>query len=325
MIQFCVDAMELDIPTKQKFLLVCLADNADMYGVCYPSMATLARKTSMPERTLQRQMQWLIKHNIVEVFWDFTDKIRHRKIQHYRLKLASATKSKQPDFSNCSKELRSEVINRFQSTCAYCSQRGDSLNGPDGAPWQIDRIIPGSKGGSYVADNVTLACRACNASKGAKSAPIEVLSLGAILDEQGCQSGESVVPNQQSVVPSNGTRTIIEPPEEEKRTVTPVNGNGFDVQKAFEYFCQSSGKTKAYVLTDKRKDMALRRWKEVLKIVAGDVHEAKVLVKKAMDGVLQSEFMQEKGFVEWEQVFRSEENFSKWVERWESMPQPKRS
>ena len=116
MIQFCVDAMELDIPTKQKFLLVCFADNADMYGVCYPSMATLARKTSMPERTLQRQMQWLIKHNIVEVFWDFTDKIRHRKIQHYRLKLASATKSKQPDFSNCSKELRSEVINRFQST-----------------------------------------------------------------------------------------------------------------------------------------------------------------------------------------------------------------
>ena len=62
--------------------------------------------------------------------------------------------------------------------------------------------------------------------------------------------------------------------------------------------------------------MALRRWKEVLKIVAGDVHEAKVLVKKAMDGVLQSEFMQEKGFVEWEQVFWLEENFSKWVERW---------
>ena len=123
MIEYVVEAMELAIPTKPKFLLVCLADNADMYGICYPSMATLSRRTSMPERTLQRQMKWLVDNHVIETFWSFTDKIRHKQIQHYRLNLKNVRRATQPDFSNCSKELRLEVITRFYSTCDIAALR----------------------------------------------------------------------------------------------------------------------------------------------------------------------------------------------------------
>lgn len=196
MIQFLVEALELDIPTKPKFLLVCLCDSADMYGVCYPSMATLSRRTSMPERTLQRQLKWLVEHGIVSTFWNFTDKMRHRKIQHYRLVLESVARMPEPDFSNCTPGLRAEVIARFQHVCSYCGERGDAVNGPGGAPWHVDRIVPGSRGGKYIASNVTLSCRSCNSRKGAKEAPSNVRDLGAILNIEGCQNGQSVVPNR---------------------------------------------------------------------------------------------------------------------------------
>lgn len=225
MIAFVNDAMDLALPTKAKFLLVVLADTADMYGVCYPSMATLSRKTCMPERTLQRQMQWLIEKGLVQTFWSFTDKIRHKKIQHFRLNLASALKAPQPDFSNCTKELRLEVIARFNATCVYCGHNGDSENGPDGKPWHIDRILPGSKGGKYVASNVTLSCGPCNSSKGAKMAPSHVLSLGAILNKEGCHSGDSVVP---PVAP----KPSLEPPLEPKPSSSLRSEGGFQEESS---------------------------------------------------------------------------------------------
>ncbi len=42
--------------------------------------------------------------------------------------------------------------------CAYCGT-------PEG-PFQRDCVLPISRGGRYTLDNVTPACRSCNASKG---------------------------------------------------------------------------------------------------------------------------------------------------------------
>ena len=46
---------DLDIPPHEKFVLLAYADHADHDGgSVYPSIATIARKTSMSERTVQR-------------------------------------------------------------------------------------------------------------------------------------------------------------------------------------------------------------------------------------------------------------------------------
>ncbi len=50
---------ELDLPDSEKLALLALADNANDEGYCWPSMATLARKCSKSDRTVQRSIQSL--------------------------------------------------------------------------------------------------------------------------------------------------------------------------------------------------------------------------------------------------------------------------
>ena len=46
-------AFQVHLPPREKFVLVALADNADHAGSCYPSLETLAGKTSMSVRTVE--------------------------------------------------------------------------------------------------------------------------------------------------------------------------------------------------------------------------------------------------------------------------------
>ena len=53
-------AWEMDIPSTEKMVLLCLCDYADENGrSCYPAIATLAKRTSKNARTVQRALRWL--------------------------------------------------------------------------------------------------------------------------------------------------------------------------------------------------------------------------------------------------------------------------
>ena len=199
--------MELQLPSKQKFVLLCIANNADDFGASFPSVASLSRDSCIPERTIQRLIGWLTDENYIVPYWDYhpNDRLRRKKIRFLRLNLSGKPITIKPDYSNCPTALRQEVIQRFNKTCSYCGDIGDDKRGPDKKAWEIDRIVPGSKGGGYVADNVTLSCGPCNRTKGANLAPLEMsklapqggaipANLGAILDAQGCQNEQAVVP-----------------------------------------------------------------------------------------------------------------------------------
>jgi hypothetical protein len=43
-----------DLPCAEKMVLLSLADNANDEGVCWPSITTICRKTSLTERTVQK-------------------------------------------------------------------------------------------------------------------------------------------------------------------------------------------------------------------------------------------------------------------------------
>lgn len=62
------------------------------------------------------------------------------------------------------KLTRREIFIRDDFTCQYCGLRGHDLT--------VDHVIPRSRGGLHVWDNVVTACKTCNHRKGGKN-PIE--------------------------------------------------------------------------------------------------------------------------------------------------------
>lgn len=54
-------AWSTDLPLSAKFLLVALADQANDQGECYPSIALLRKRCSMGERTVQDQIDVLVR------------------------------------------------------------------------------------------------------------------------------------------------------------------------------------------------------------------------------------------------------------------------
>jgi 5-methylcytosine-specific restriction endonuclease McrA len=59
------------------------------------------------------------------------------------------------------KLTRREIFIRDNYTCQYCQRQVSDLT--------IDHVIPRSRGGMHVWDNVVCACKACNHRKGGKS------------------------------------------------------------------------------------------------------------------------------------------------------------
>jgi Helix-turn-helix domain len=60
-------AWDLDIGSTEKMVLMSLCDFANESGVCWPSVATICRKTSKSERTVQMALKWLKDNGFYEV------------------------------------------------------------------------------------------------------------------------------------------------------------------------------------------------------------------------------------------------------------------
>jgi 5-methylcytosine-specific restriction endonuclease McrA len=67
------------------------------------------------------------------------------------------------------KLTRREIFIRDGYTCQYCDRQGSDLT--------IDHVIPRSRGGLHVWDNVVSACKTCNHRKGGKSIAEARMSL----------------------------------------------------------------------------------------------------------------------------------------------------
>lgn len=62
-------------------------------------------------------------------------------------------------------DVRQEIVLRDHFTCTYCNRTGEIDGDPDGELWNIDHIVPWSKGGSTSVDNGVLSCKKCNSDK----------------------------------------------------------------------------------------------------------------------------------------------------------------
>lgn len=53
-------------PAAKKFVLVAIADNADTYGICWPSYRHLSEKTGLDRRSVMRHCKDLVKDGVIE-------------------------------------------------------------------------------------------------------------------------------------------------------------------------------------------------------------------------------------------------------------------
>lgn len=162
-----------DLSPAEKLLLLALADYADDYGCqIYPAIMTLARKTCLSRRSLQRHLESLAKRGLIES----VAPPRHNRGTEYRLCLPELTRPQKEarDYDHWSPRLKLDLLSAFDLTCQHCHQRGSAIRlGPDGEPWHVDRLDPDR---GYVRDNVTLSCASCNRGRRGKASD-EIRSL----------------------------------------------------------------------------------------------------------------------------------------------------
>lgn len=60
-------AWQLSLKPANKLVLMALADSADDKGVCWPSISTLAKRTCMDERSVQRNLKNLKEDKLIEI------------------------------------------------------------------------------------------------------------------------------------------------------------------------------------------------------------------------------------------------------------------
>lgn len=56
----------IELPTSQKVVLMCLADMADSRGICWPSVAYIGKRTGLCDRTIQNALKMLSDAELIE-------------------------------------------------------------------------------------------------------------------------------------------------------------------------------------------------------------------------------------------------------------------
>jgi Fe2+ or Zn2+ uptake regulation protein len=164
----------LRLPASEKWLLVCLAEYADDWGdSIFPSLDELEVKSGMSRATIKRTLAKLLEQGLLERVAYSTP----FSPAFYRILGVPPPEESRPRPVSCPMALRRAVLYIFAHRCEYCQREGSTEFDPDDKPWNVDRVVPGARGGGYTADNVTLACRACNAKKKDKSAQGPVRTL----------------------------------------------------------------------------------------------------------------------------------------------------
>jgi 5-methylcytosine-specific restriction endonuclease McrA len=234
-IQAMVRVFSLDVDANLKWILMCIADNANPFGEgAWPSVSTLVTKSSMSERTVQRCLAELSEIGLIKR----VKSSRSPTGQEIKLCFMGEFQARpRANTANCPPGLRGKLVEVFEAVCQYCGGEGDGENGPDGRTWNVDRILPGSRGGSYAPENITLSCSTCNIKKKDKEAlspPDSLASRGvklAPLTDSGvsdwppewCQDDTPGVPNSTESgvkLAPESSLTVLEPffnPNEEEK------------------------------------------------------------------------------------------------------------
>lgn len=160
-----------------KCVLLLLAGFANDRGSCIRVQKDIALGCEMSIHSVQRHLKILENLRMIIRFQAFREdqtSLGHEYVlpidadaQAYIIskQLAISPSMSGDSFLKPSSRLKERCIWAFGFTCQYCKRAGNHEADPDGRFWELDRITPGVHGGNYHPANITLACKACNASK----------------------------------------------------------------------------------------------------------------------------------------------------------------
>lgn len=121
--------------------------------------------TGLSRPTIYDGLKRAVDHGFLVCLVDNTD--RGRVTHYYRLRTHTDTAGiiyacdpsapVQEPWHDIPKEVREAVYAKFQGRCAYCERKSQR--------WHYDHIVPESRGGPSLPDNLALACPRCNLSK----------------------------------------------------------------------------------------------------------------------------------------------------------------
>lgn len=113
-----------------------------------------------------------VLYPVHKTYWKKAEQKLRRKISALRSSLKKRSEDSGVDFSITSHEIQKMFYDCYGNDCRYC---GKQLNIRTIA---CDHIIPLSKGGPSIKENLQLICRTCNTRKG----PLNEDSFGYVME-----------------------------------------------------------------------------------------------------------------------------------------------
>lgn len=100
------------------------------------------------------EAEWAeVRDMMAEFFTEADGEWHHKRIDQELAIAVSTTRPSQAEWTS----LRRSILKRDGEVCAYC--------GGESGPFEIDHVVPISRGGGNAPENLAVACRPCNRSK----------------------------------------------------------------------------------------------------------------------------------------------------------------
>lgn len=166
---------------NERLVLLAIADEAEDDGTnAHPGIDRISHKARVPKRTTMACLA-----RLEEAGYIIVERPKRRGRGHYNtyrvvmeVQQPTGPWSTGPDALTPSRRL-AFIAAVEEKVCAYCNGSGNDEVGPDGEAWQVDRVVPGSKGGTYVLSNMALSCSDCNRRKKDQDVAVFLARKGA--------------------------------------------------------------------------------------------------------------------------------------------------
>jgi hypothetical protein len=136
-----------DLTSREKLVLLALADSADAFGTLAEPVADTSRRAGMPPESVAAAIRSLERYGVLE---DGGGYLRLPIVAPLEIGPRAPTRR---DL------LRREIFERDGFACLACGATEDLT---------VDHVLPRSAGGGNGRDNLQTLCRSCNSRKGSR-------------------------------------------------------------------------------------------------------------------------------------------------------------
>ena len=238
---------ESGLPTGQRFVLLILADACNDEGTCYPSQATIIRKTGMGKTTVGNHLAWLEMHGLISRYRRQNSNKRKSDLYQINVELLNRLVSGEKLATATSEHSNSEHSNSEHSNSEHSNSEPPNVQNLN-LPYKKNRHIEPSDIPHYpqnsdcanalVAANATTPDADFENLADNTNKPLNPASLVESANNAAAHSGS---PKRKAIAPV--------PVQQVLQTYNEVLGDKLP---------------KAQLLNDKRKRVIAGRWKEML-------------------------------------------------------------